>query len=392
MAKAASRLCIDDDDMEMRKNIEEQSQAAKALQTYVDEVMMGFETLLHAQEKLKDGAMKELRELGQTIEAPLDNFGRAVRHMREMASHTTVGLQVHQRKLIACHAELARTDKTVAMLQSMGVALRAHEDSCNCDANSKDLIQTSEGRRRQKTKREGERLAKLIHAAKAQQACARSTLEACVTRRENLVELARKSLQAVAKTIPQVDETVAVGFLDRTILSNSVSYTSESTCNEPWNPFGPDLMEVLDDGSKCNDSTLLKRQVSGSTLDTTISSGISQQDSDTSSTIQFVTSDSPEEEHQKNPFDIDSAEVASTTSQPLEPAPKNQGAEDWANNPLTEDSAKVSEAKYKEHIPNEDADLRPLSLTPSAKLIDQNNDGSTRSASRESRRQESLQL
>jgi len=292
--------------------------------------------------------------------------------MREVASHTTVGLKVHQRKLTACCAELTRTDKTAAMLQSMGVMLQADKDSDDRDADPRVSAKFSEGKSRQNKQKEGERLAKLAHAAKVQQACARSTLEACVTRRENLVELARKSLEAVAKTIPRVDATGVVGVLDMTVLSNSVvsGYTSDSTCNS-------DLMEAVDQGTSYDDSMLLKRQISDSTLDVSI--GISQNDSDTSSTNPVMTSESAEEECGKNPFDIDCAEVESITNQPLEPASENQGAGEWANNPLTQDFAKAADAKHEEHIPNEYPDLKLLPLTPLAKLIDQSKVGSTRS-------------
>lgn len=137
----------------------------------------------------------------------------------------------------------------------------------------------------------------------------------------------------------------------------------DSTCNAPWNPFSPRHMKVVDQGTACNDLMFLKHQICGSTSDTTSGSSISQQVSDTTSTSPFVTSNVPEEEYANNPFDMDSAEVASTTSQPLD------GAEEWANNPLTEDFAKAADSNHEEDIPNEDTVVQPIALTSLAKLI-----------------------
>jgi len=223
LAKAPSSLCIDKDEIDMRKNVEEQRQAATALQTYVDEVVAGFKSLLLAQDNLRDGAMKELQEVGQAMEAPLSNFGHAVRRIQEVASQTKVGLQVHQLKLTACRAELARTDEVAAMLQSTGAAVQADKDSDDHEVDSKVSATARKGSRRQKTQMERERLAKLMHAAKVQQAFARSSLEACVARRKSLVELARKSLEAVAQTVPHADETVTISDLEMKEGSNSTS-------------------------------------------------------------------------------------------------------------------------------------------------------------------------
>jgi len=314
------------------------------------------------------------------MEAPLNNFAHAVRRMQEMASQTTVGLQVHQRKLTACSAELARTDQASAMLQSMGVVLQADKDSDERDGDIKVLATTSKGGHWQKKQMEEKRLAKLIHTAKVQQAYARSTLEACITRKESLVELARKSVEAIANIVPRVDETVALGILDMTVHSNSTvtGRAADSTCNEPWNPFGPELMEAVGQGTTCNDLTLFKRQMSDSTLDTTVGSGISHQDSDLSSTNPFMMSDSPEKECTRNPFNMDCAEDANTTSQPLEPPRNNHVSEEWANNPFTMDVAKAAICEHEELIPSEDAVVHPIGVTQRAKFADRNKVGSTK--------------
>jgi len=373
-AKAQSSICIDEAEIDMRNDIEEQSQAAAALQTYVHEMVAGFEALLLAHEKLRDGAMKELREVGQAMDAPLNNLGRAVRHMKDMASHTTVGLQVHQRKLTACRAELARTDKAAALLQSMGVTLKVDEDSGALDVDSNVSVRIRKGGRHQKREMEGGRLAKLIHTSKVQRAYARSTLEACVTRRESLVEIAQKSLAAVAKTVPQLDEVVATGIFDMTARSNSTTtsfMTDVGACDESWNPFAPDLTEV-DQGTKRIDSTPLKRQVSDSTLDTTLSSGgLSQPDSDNNSssttTNPFAMSESPDEESAKAPANS------------VKPSRWSHALEEWANNPFTDDMAISEHAEHEEHIPNEEVVVQPIGKTHLAKLVEQTKSASMRS-------------
>jgi hypothetical protein len=340
LANAKSSLCIDEDEVDMRRDIEEQRQAAAALQTYVEEVVAGFEKLLLAQEKLREGAMTELREVEQAMEAPLSSLGRAVRHVQSVASQTTVGLQVHQQKLSACCEELARTAKVAAMLQSKGVASQGDMYSDDRDVDSKVSATTSKGSRWQKTQMEGEPLGKLIHAAKVQQAYARSTLEACVGRRECLVELARKSLEAVAKTVPQVDETIVMSVLDVTAcsISSGSTHAPDSTCGEPWNPFGPDLMQ----GQSTDDSMPL-------------------------------TSKSSEEACATNPF---SARLASTTSESWEPWSKNHESEECLNNPFTEDLARVDD-----DIPNRDAVVQTVGPCRWAQLIVHKNDGSSRLSS-----------
>jgi len=216
-------------------DIDEQIRAATALQTYVDEVVAGLKTLLLAQEKFRDGVVKELQEAGQAMEAPLNKLGRAFRHAQEAASQTTVGLQVHHQKLIACRSELAHTDEVAAMLQFTGVVLQADNDSECHEVDSQVLANTEKGKPLAKERNGGVQLAKLTYAAKVQQAFARSTLEACVSRRKSLVELARKALEAVAQTVPQVDETDVTGVFDMTASSNST--VSSYDCNEPWSPL-----------------------------------------------------------------------------------------------------------------------------------------------------------
>jgi len=110
---------------------------------------------------------------------------------------------------------------------------------------------------------------------------------------------------------------------------------------------------------------LLKRQVSFSTLDTTGGSCISQEDSDTSHANPCVTS-GPPEECAKNPFNMDCAELVSTTSQPWAPSSKNHVLEEWVNNPFTEDFARVADAEQGDHIPTEDVIVQPVALSRGA--------------------------
>lgn len=154
-----------------------------------------------------------------------------------------------------------------------------------------------------------------------------------------MVELARKSLEAVAKTVPQVDETIVMGVLDVTACSiSSVStHAPDSTCGEPWNPFGPDLMQ----GQSTNDSMPL-------------------------------TSKSPEEACAKNPFSMDHARLASTTSESWEPWSKNHESEECLNNPFTEDLARVDD-----DIPNRDAVVQTVGPSRWAQLIVHKNGGSS---------------
>jgi len=347
MAKATGSFCFNDDEI---KDVEEQSQAAKALKTYVEEVVAAFETLVVAHEKLRDGAMKELWDVEQSMETPLNNFGSVVRHMREIASQTTVGLQVHQRKLTACHEALARTDEAAAMLRSMGVTLETEKVIGDSYSKSKVSATTSkEGRRRQKTQKDEERLAKLIHAAQVQQAYARSTLEACVTRRERLVELAQKSLAAVARTIPQVDEIIAVDVF-QTLFSSKSTVTSDSfdsNYNGPWNSPRLDLI------TKGNDAMLFQRLISDSSLDRIVRSGKLHQDPGTSCTNPCTTSGPPRERCANNPFNMDPTEVVHTTNRLFEPWSKDRCSEESTNNPFNEDCAKLGDAERSEHMPFE---------------------------------------
>jgi len=289
--------------------------------------------------------MRESRQARRALQAFLNNFGNAARHMHKLASQT-VGTRVHERKFDACRVELARTDR----------------------ADSKVAATNSKERRPQKMHPDKKRPAKLTRAAEVQHAYARSTLEACVTQKKNPVELVQKSPEAVANTTSQVDATIEVSVMGLTARSGSsiTSCSTDCTCNEPWNPFSSDVKDI-DQGTKCNDSMLLKRQISNPTADTTVNFGISQQVLDILSTSQFVKSKSPEEECTKNPFDSDCAEAVSTSSPPFQPVSKNYGAEEWANNPLTEDFAQAADVEREEHIPNESA-VRPigrLTLRPS---------------------------
>jgi len=280
---------------------------------------------------------------------------------------------------VASCAEITRTDK-------------------KCERDSRVAATKSKKRCRQKTHPEEEQPVKRFSAAKVLQGGALSTVEVCVSRKESPVELAHKSLEAVANPASQMDATVEVGVVDMTVPSNS-SITNDlldCTCNEPWNPFSSDL-EDIDQGTNCNDSMLLKREISDSTVDRHVSFYVSGQFSDNSSTSQIMTSKSPEEECAKNPFNIDDAEAASTTSQLLEAVSKNYGAEEWANNPLTEDFAKAADVQHEEHIlnedvaedfakaadiqdeehiPNEDVVVQPIGWTRTAKFFNQKNIGS----------------
>lgn len=313
-AKAASSFGIDQDEMNMRRDVEQQCLAAKALQTYVHEVLAGFQTLLRAHEKFRDGAMKDLHDVGQLLEIPIDNFARVVRHIQEVASQTTVGLQVHQQKLVECRTELARADNAAEVSAA-----------------------TSKGRSRHKAQKDEEGFTNLIHAAKVQQAYARFMLEACATRRERLVDLAQKSVEAVARTVSEVDGTVAVAVLDMTARSGLpvTSYTSDVT--RPWNPFS--------------------RESSDSVVDTTVGSGVSQQGSDISSTNLCVTSEqvSAEKVCANNPFSADLAEPARMTRPPLAPSEK-QAQEECAGNPFNEDCAQVA---HKDRSLHNDAFVQP---------------------------------
>jgi len=362
-----------------------------------------LQTLLLAQEKLRDGALKELGEVGQPMEALSTRLGQAVRHMQEVASQTMVGLQVHQQKLAACRTELARTDKAAALLQSMGiVALQEDQSRDDCDGDSKVSAATTKGGRCQKTRLNGERLATLVHNTKVQRAYARSTLETCVTRRERLIELARNSLEAIAKTVPQIEETVGHDVLGMTAHADStiISCTIDSTCNESWNPFSLDPMDICKQDVACDDSTLFKRQVSDSTMDTSRisndstldtsrisndstldTSRMSHLDSEASSTNPFEMSNPPEEECANNPFNTDSADVSNMTSQPLESA-----LEESAANPFNDDCPKAADGEHEEHIPDEDAFVQPIGVTLLPKLVDQSTIASTNLPSEEAKR------
>jgi len=302
--------------------------------------------------------MQKLRGVRRAIETPFNDFGHAVQHMQEQVCQTTVGLRVFQRMMfVACHAEVARTDE-------------------DCVADSKVAATNSKRRCRPKTNPEEKRPVKLFCATKVQPAGTWSTLEACVSRKDSPVELAHKSFQALANTVSQIDVTVQLGVVDMTVPSNS-SITSDlpdCTCNEPWNPFSPDLKDV-DRGTKCNGSMLLTGQISDSKVESNVSFDVTEQVPDHPSTHQFVTSKSPEEERAKNPFDIDDKEAASTASQLWEPVSNNYGAEEWANNPLTEDFAKAADVEHEDHIPNEGV-LQPIRLIRTAKFVNRKNIGS----------------
>lgn len=270
--------------MDMRSDIERQSQATEALQTYVDEVVAGFETLLLAHKKLSDRALTELKEIGFYLEVALNSFDCAIRHIQEMASQTAVALQVHQHRLTACCAELARADEASAALLCMGVMLNASKDCAervaDYRADSAVSVTALTGKYRQMPEDDGVCLAKRIYDAKVQKAYARSELEACVARKETLMKIYQQSLEAVARTIPWVDETFAMDVLEMTVQPNCIitGHRPDLTDDEALNPFDSDLLGVdIED-----EPTPLEHQSSCLTWDTAMGDGVPIRCSDTS--------------------------------------------------------------------------------------------------------------
>jgi len=249
-AEALNNLCLDSDEEDMLKDVNMQTRATKALLSYVEEVAAGFEQLLQAHEKLRDGVFNELDDAPLVVEAPLNRFVHAAQGMRQVAASTKVALEVHHNKLSACSVEVARADAAAA-LQSLSFSANVQKEPSNeymhsfavHDTSTHSSPPSSPRRRLRKATiaQDRERLEKLAHDAEVQRAVARSALETCVRRKSMLLEIAQQTLQAVAG---MMQTTLLVDIPKLNIESNAISsMKSVFRCQDIRNPFHADQMD-----------------------------------------------------------------------------------------------------------------------------------------------------
>jgi len=303
----------------MLKDINMQTRATKALQTYVEEVVLGFEKLLLTHEKLRDVALTELGDVAPLMETPLNNFGRAVKDMRHVAATTKVGLEVHLRKISSCSTALARADKAAASLQSTGVARTILQPKSSGDA----ILSTVQGTvakhgRRNSWAHDKEQAVKLANDAQIQRSIARSALEACVSRKSTLIDIAQQALEAASSAMqtPLLTQVDTLSTTIQSLRSNStISGFSDFSCDDTWNPFLADLIEQEEHASKEMLPFMSAADVSRNPLPSEQSCPV---DRTHFSDVLFrpFTSEEPNpvdgiefSDHGNNPFDVESAET-----------------------------------------------------------------------------------